>query len=255
VVVERQAAHDTYRRDGFLHLAGAVPAEVCGALASAIAAAFAQAMRDGVLPDQPGIAAGNLNLTVGAAGAPLIAALKVAGIPALVGDLASVPLSSRGVSGNLNLPGSRMQHFHTDSTRADAFMIVNVMLVNCGPENGAVELVAESHAAPLAYHQVRRACWSGRRCQLTARQGDVLIRPSTLWHRGTTNPSREPRPMAALLFKPGSGDDLAPLDGPITFNGNRFYGRWARVKEALAMHGPWLDERLRLAGSLLKGPR
>lgn len=254
-MVSPEPALETYRRDGYLHLAGAVPADVCAALASAISTAYAQAERESLLPDQPGIAAGNLNLTVGAAGAPLIAVLEAAGTHELVAKLTGAPLSVGGVSGNLNLPGSRMQHFHTDSTRADMFMIVNVMLVDCGPQNGAVELVGGSHSAPLAYHQLHRPPWLGCRRQLTAQQGDVLIRPSTLWHRGTTNPSPVPRPMAALLFKPGDGEGLAPLDGPIRFYGNRFYGRWARIKEALAMRTPWLDEGLRLAGSLLKGPQ
>jgi hypothetical protein len=255
VVVGREAARADYHRDGYLHLASAVPPRVCADLAADLDAAYALAKRAGQLPDQPGIAAGNLAIEAGAAGAPLIAALEAAGIPQLVRELAGAPLTARGISGNLNLPGSRVQDFHMDSARAAAFVIVNVMLVDCGPENGSVELVEASHAAPLAYHQLHREPWLARRRQLVARQGDVLIRPSTLWHRGTTNPSATPRAMAALIFQPGSGEGLAPTDGPIRFYGNRYYGRFARAKEALAMHLPALDEALRRAISRLKGPQ
>lgn len=250
-----RAASARFEIEGYLQLTAAVPAEICAELAVQINARYDQLLHGGALPDQPGIAAGNLAIEAGAAGAPLIAALEAAGIPQLVRELAGMPLTARGISGNLNLPGSRVQDFHMDSARADAFFIVNVMLVDCGPENGSVELVEASHAAPLAYHKLHSEPWLGRRRQLVARQGDVLIRPSTLWHRGTTNPSATPRAMAALIFKPGSGEGLAPTDGPIRFYGNRYYGRFARAKEALAMHLPALDEALRRGISRLKGPQ
>jgi hypothetical protein len=250
---EEQAA--VYRRDGYLHLAGAVPAETCAQLAAEINAQYARLQAAQDLPDQPGVAAGNLAIEAGAAGAPLIAALEAAGIPALVERLAGQPLTAGGISGNLNLPGSRVQEFHQDSGRGQAFMIANIMLVDCGPENGSAELVAGSHEAPIAYHQLHRGPWVGCRRRITARQGDVLIRPSTLWHRGTTNPSDTPRPMAALLFRPETGAAFAPTEGPIRFFGNRYYGRFARAKEALAMHLPALDEALRRGISRLKGPQ
>lgn len=236
---------------GFAILPGVVPQKICAELAAAIISSF----RGQALPDQPGAAAGNLNIEAGATGAPLIDALEAASIPELVQQLAGQPLHSRGINGNLNLPGSRVQDFHMDSVRSAAFFIVNVMLVDCGPENGSVELVEASHDVPLAYWQLHRDPWLSRRRQLTAKQGDVLIRPSTLWHRGTSNPSEHPRPMAALIFKPGDAEGLAPSDGPIRFHGNRFYGRFARAKEALAMHLPGFDEALRRGISRLKGPQ
>lgn len=252
-MVAGEAALAAFRRDGYLHLPGAIPAATCADLAAAIDRRYAELSEAGALPDQPGVAAGNLAIVAGSAGAPLVAALEAAGIPALAGQIAGQALVAGGISGNLNLPGSRVQDFHMDSTRGDAFVIANVMLVDCGPHNGSVELVEGSHAQPLAYHQLHSEPWRGRRRQMTARQGDVLIRTSTLWHRGTTNPSEHPRAMAALIFKPGSGEGLPPVDGPIAFYGNRFYGRFARLREALAMHLPALDEAVRRGLSRLAG--
>ena len=40
------------------------------------------------------------------------------------------------------------------------------------------------------------------------RQGDVILRKSTLWHRGMPNNSRRPRPMMAITF--GEMDDPDP---------------------------------------------
>lgn len=245
----------TYRRNGYLHLPGAVSAKICATLAAAIIERYARLRADGALPNQPGVAAGNLNFEAGAAAAPLLAALAAAGIPDLVEQLAGGPLTACGINGNLNLPGSRLQNLHMDSFRAEAFIIVNVMLVDCGPENGSVELVGASHEGPIAYHLLHRPPWRGRRIQLTAHQGDVLLRPSILWHRGTTNPSGTPRPMAAWIFKPGGGEGLASSDGPIRFFGNRYYGRFARAKEALAMHLPMFDDALRHGISMIRGPQ
>jgi Phytanoyl-CoA dioxygenase (PhyH) len=251
VVVAAAAARADYERDGYLLLPGAIPTDVCANLASAIVEQYLTLKSAGNLPDEPGVAAGNLNFMAGAEGLPLSAALEAAGIPQLVEQLAGVQLSAGGITGNLNLPGSRPQELHTDSRRDNMFMIANVMLVDCGPENGALELVEASHAGPLAYWQLRRQPWQGRARQISARQGDVLIRPSTLWHRGTTNPSAKPRPMAAQIFTPEAVRDPNAHSGPVRFRGNRYYGRFARVKEALAMHFPVLDDRLRRVRSML----
>jgi hypothetical protein len=251
VVVATAAARADYERDGYLLLPGAIPTELCAALANAIIEQYQTLKSAGNLPDEPGIAAGNLNFTAGAAGLPLCAALGAAGIPQLVQQLSGMELSVGGITGNLNLPGSRPQELHTDSRRDNMFMIANVMLVDCGPENGALELVETSHTEPLAYWQLRRQPWQGRARQISARQGDVLIRPSTLWHRGTTNPSAVPRPMAAQIFAPEAVLNPMLHSGPISFRGNRYYGRFARIKEALAMHFPALDDSLRRARSML----
>lgn len=250
-MVTPAAARADYERDGYLLLPGAIPADLCAALAGAIVERYEALRAANDLPDEPGVAAGNINFSAGAAGAELSAALDAGGIPELVAELAASPLHAAAITGNLNLPGSRPQEMHTDSGWDNAFMIANVMLVDCSPENGALELVEASHAQRLAYWQMRREPWRGRTRQISARQGDVLIRPSTLWHRGTTNPSSTPRPMAAQIFTRDPADDAAAHEGPIRFRGNRYYGRFARAKEALAMHFPALDDGLRLARSVL----
>ena len=55
-------------------------------------------------------------------------------------------------------------------------------------------------------------------------QGDVLLRRSTLWHRGMPNRSKAPRPMLSLTF----GEESAPTgEGLPTFDGDiRFYPNW-----------------------------
>ena len=81
----------------------------------------------------------------------------------------------------------------------------------------------------------------------------MLLRPSTLWHRGTPNRSAVPRPMAAFVWGAAQAVDPAAaeseLSRPLTIYGNKYYGRWRRLKEFTAVRLPWLDHAVRLGRS------
>src|SRR5262249_16121649 len=55
-------------------------------------------------------------------------------------------------------------------------------------------------------------------------QGDVLVRTSTLWHRGTPNCSEAARPMMSVSFgeKQATGEDPFHVNG----GGITFYPNW-----------------------------
>lgn len=102
-----------------------------------------------------------------------------------------------GFGGNANLPGSKHQPAHADGWLGTDFLVVNLPLGKVTEYNGSTEVWPGTHQEKLTLSQfssVRR-----QSVRLNAAPGDVIIRYSNLWHRGTPNKSSDVRIMLALL--------------------------------------------------------
>jgi hypothetical protein len=85
-------------------------------------------------------------------------------------------------------------------------------------------------------------------------QGDVLLRPSTLWHRGMPNRSQAPRPMLAFTL----GEKEIRTDDPFEYAGGRveFQTNWfttsllGRLRERTTVMAPVTYSAYRFAHSL-----
>lgn len=244
---------EEYAAQGYLVLRGAIDPAVCERFGQDARDEYAKlAARYEVLP---GTLAGHLNFSMGPGGHELLSRLEVAGVPALLEQLAGEPLALAQAAGNLNLPGSGHQNYHIDGAFARRSMIVNLCLTATDASNGATALVPGTHHCALSYWQFRRMGRSAQAVRPALSPGDVLIRPSNLWHRGTPNHTKTPRPMAAFVWTPPAwldGYDAAgELARPLTLSGNKFYGRFAKLKEVVAVRLPWLDEAVRLGRSAM----
>jgi hypothetical protein len=77
---------------------------------------------------------------------------------------------------------------------------LNLALVPFTEENGPMELWPGSHRWP-AVGVDRNAAVAGRPgLKPLLQPGDILLRDLRLWHRGTANRSRSPRPMLAVTY-------------------------------------------------------
>jgi len=102
-----------------------------------------------------------------------------------------------GLGGNANLPGSRYQPAHADGWLGTDFLIVNVPLGKVTEDNGSTEVWPGTHKEKLTiaeFNAVQR-----KSVRLNSSPGDVVIRYSNLWHRGTPNRSSDVRIMLALI--------------------------------------------------------
>ena len=251
---------------GYLLLPGKLPSRICTDFASEILGEYARLHAAGWRFAESGRLSGHLNVRMGVAGRPLLAAFVTSGLPQLLEGLAGEPLILGQAVGNLNLPGSCMQDFHMDGAFDQRVFIANICLVPTNELNGATELVPRSDAAPMSYWRFARDGWRDRAARPAMQPGDVLIRPSNLWHRGTPNRSNAARPMAGLVWKPRCANDVTAgnlfsefpdlacpdIDGPLTIHGNKYYGRWRRLKEFVAARLPVVDEALRQGSTLLR---
>jgi hypothetical protein len=219
-----------------------------------IAATWREQLKSGALFTGGGSRHGHLNCFPGEASRFVHQQLERRGIFELVRSLSSEQLRAPNIGCNLNLPGSSPQNEHVDGYAAKPFLIANVAAVDTDLQNGAMEIVPLSHRRSFKYWEIvlRRT----DRARLLMKQGDVLIRISTLWHRGMPNHSENPRPMLAFTWEDrGSelADPYAQHGGRITFLPNRFKTDWrGRLAERAFVAAPQLGVAYRVARSLLE---
>jgi hypothetical protein len=156
---------------------------------------------------------------------------------------------------NFNLPGSAAQHYHMDGVFTEEYIICNIAVVDTDLVNGAIDLLPSTNQEfyPFWRYAVkRRYCLTTR---VPMKQGDVLLRTSTLWHRGMPNTSGMPRPMMSLTFGEKSaptGDPFGTNDGKMIFYPN-WYGtsRLGVVRERIEVAAPITRSTVRFARSLV----
>ena len=155
------------------------------------------------------------------------------------------------VTTNFNLPGSVAQHYHMDGLFSENFVICNVAIVDITVENGAMDVLPGTNRdyMPFWQYALRRKYRLSRRVEM--RQGDVMIRQSTLWHRGMPNRTASTRPMFSLTFGEQSGTVGDPFEGDTTFYNNWFTSsRFGIAREKVFVTAPALYSAYRFARSL-----
>jgi ectoine hydroxylase-related dioxygenase (phytanoyl-CoA dioxygenase family) len=108
-----------------------------------------------------------------------------------------------GFGGNANLPGSKYQPAHMDGWLGTDFVVVNIPLGKTTEQNGSTEVWPRTHHEKMTVAQFNAKPRESVR--LNASAGDIILRWSNLWHRGTPNKSPDVRIMLALLVSPVYG--------------------------------------------------
>jgi hypothetical protein len=165
-------------------------------------------------------------------------------------DLADRPR----VTLNYNLPGSVAQHYHMDGVYTRDFLICNVAVVDTDLVNGALDVLPGTHQTFLPFWKYAVGRTWRRTTRVPLQQGDVVIRRSTLWHRGMPNRSSRPRQMLAVTFGEVPDVDLNPLGehgGAVEFYPNWFRPtRLGRLRERVFVAAPISYSAYRFVRSL-----
>jgi len=247
-----QGLHQAFRDNGYLKFEGVVDKGQLTRLVQAIRDEFDQTKASGRLFEGGGTVSGHLNCFPGAGSRFVYEALEAAGIIALVRSLSTTPLRMPNIGCNLNLPGSSAQNDHVDGYASLPFLVVNVAAVDTDLTNGAMEILTETHHSDSKYWQILLE--RPKRKRVCLQQGDVVIRTSTLWHRGMPNYSAVARPMLAFTWEDGGsslGDPYQVHDGHITFIPNRYQTDWAsRIRERAFVALPAAGTAYRVVRSL-----
>ncbi|HLF79209.1 MAG TPA: phytanoyl-CoA dioxygenase family protein [Dehalococcoidia bacterium] len=244
-----------FAETGYLVFKNVVPREKLARLREMIVEAFEQAKVSDGLFAGGGLLSGHLNCFPGEQSRFIYEAVEAYGLIDLVKAITPQAVRLPNVGGNLNIPGSVAQHYHTDRPFTREFLIINTAVVDNDLINGATDVLPGTNKKfyPFWKFALQRVARRSTRVQLE--QGDVIIRTSNLWHRGMPNNSSDLRPMAALTWEDGGSFNEDPFrlhDGQITFYPNWFRPtRLGRLRERIFVTAPITYSAYRFVDSLL----
>jgi hypothetical protein len=212
--VDLELARRTFAAEGYVVCKGVVPPELLAPLHEGILGEFDRAQRAGQLFSGGGLLAGHLNCFPGELSRRVYDTLVSRGVVELVQTLvAPAALRLPNVGCNLNLPGSVTQHYHMDRPYTQAFMIANVALVDTDIANGAIDVLPGTHKQFYPFWRFAAERVYRGTTRLPLRRGDVLVRTSSLWHRGMPNHTAVARPMLAFTWEDGGSTQPDPFRG------------------------------------------
>ena len=249
VIAEISAAMDT---GGYVVLRGLLPADAARRYGEAILAEYARLSEAGWSFTGGGHIEGHLNIIPGGLGIELVDAAEKAGLAELISRLAGEPMHLTRMAGNLAMAKCHSQNFHPDTTLAEQTWVANIALVPTSPANGAMALIPGTQLLGENYAKFRAARLLDKAEQPTMEPGDILLRLSSVWHRGTHNPSAQARPMGMLGYRPVAlGLPQLALDPgtPLTISMNRYYGKYAGLREFVAIRLRPVYELARIAAA------
>jgi hypothetical protein len=244
-----------FAADGFVVLHGVVPADKLARLHARILEELARAQASGTLFTGGGRRAGHLNCFPGEESRFVYEALEQHGVIDLVRAIFPKAVGAPHVGCNLNLPGSVTQHWHMDRPFTREFMIVNVAAVDTNLRNGATDVLPGTHKRFYPFWRFALERWNRDTTRVELKRGDVLIRTSSLWHRGMPNLTDEPRPMLAYTWEDGGitgGEDPFKVEGgKITFRPNWYHLNWiGELRERAYLAAPITYDAYRFVRSL-----
>jgi hypothetical protein len=236
--------------DGYCIIPGVVSREILSSFNQQVLEAYddADRFRGG------GSLSGHLNCFPGEAARPIYEQIQARGIvDAICSACPELPHSLRATM-NFNLPGSVKQHYHMDGVYLEDYVICNVAVVDTSVDNGAIDVLPSTHKEfyPFWKYALQRKYRLTTRLPLA--QGDVLLRRSTLWHRGMPNMSPHPRAMFSLTV----GERYVDHEDPFLANGGdiEFYANWystgraGEIRERVEVALPITRSIVRFARSL-----
>jgi ectoine hydroxylase-related dioxygenase (phytanoyl-CoA dioxygenase family) len=142
-----------------------------------------------------------------------------------------------------------------DGIFLQSYVIVNVCVVDTDLNNGAIDIVPRTHKRFYRYWEFAAQRVYRDSTRLPMSQGDVLIRLSTLWHRGMPNHTQNARPMLAVtLGEKGvdTDDPLAYARGQVEFQANWFKtSLLGQLRERTTVMAPITYSAYRFAHSLI----
>ena len=243
----------TFDDQGYIVLPGLVQKSTLATVQLRLADEFQRWQRSGAAFRGGGVLSGHLNCYPGQVARGVLGELRDAGVIDLTQKLQAWDPKAMRMGCNFNLPGSVEQHYHMDGIYLQSFLIVNVCVVDTNLDNGAIDVIPKTNQRFYKFWEFAAGRVARGSTRICMSQGDVLIRISTLWHRGMPNRSKSARPMLALTL----GERGYDTDDPLAKSEIEFQANWfrtnllGRLRERTTVHAPITYSAYRFARSLV----
>jgi hypothetical protein len=245
----------TFADEGYIVLPGMISRGELGKIQGRLREEFATWEKGSERFRGGGLLSGHLNCYPGDVARGVYAELQATGALELARTLFPTDPRATRIGCNFNLPGSVAQHYHMDGIFLESFMVVNVAVVDTSLENGAIDVIPRTHKRFYRYWEFATGRVDRGSVRLPMAAGDVLIRRSTLWHRGMPNRTNAARPMLAVTLGEKDVDTDDPFsqnDGHIQFQTNWFTtSLMGRLRERTTVAAPLSYSAYRFVHSLL----
>jgi hypothetical protein len=241
--------------DGFVLIKNVVSKQQLSSLDEQIRAAYERARQSGEFFQGGGNISGHLNCFPGQDSRFVLDDLRSHGVIDVIRTLSPAGADRLRANCNVNLPQSVAQHYHIDGYYSEPFYLCTIAVIDADLVNGALDVLPGTNRRFYKFWQYALR----RKYRLTTRvpmeQGDVVIRKSTLWHRGMPNHSANLRPQLTFTF----GEAAAPVGDPFLVNEGEIYfepnwyktDRLGQIREGIFVKLPVAYSAYRFARSLV----
>lgn len=245
-----------YEELGYTMVRGAVDVDRLAELDREIIAEFDRVRSSGELFKGGGTIAGHLNCFPGESSRFVVDELEASGVLDIVRAVSTGgELGRLRVNCNLNMPGSHPQHYHIDGYYSEDYVSCTIAVRDADERNGALDVLPGTHHRFYKFWQYAFARLWRRSTRVPMQRGDVVVRKSTLWHRGMPNYTDELRLQLTFNFGEGAAPTTDPFlvhDGKITFEPNWFKtDRIGQLRELVFVKAPFSYSCYRFARSLV----
>jgi hypothetical protein len=250
-----EATKRAFTEDGYFVLPSCISQAECESVEKRMFEAFDDWKRGSERFQGGGLLSGHLNCYPGVVARGVMNELKDNGTLEMLQKLCPTDPKQTRWGCNFNLPGSVVQHYHIDGLFVESYPIVNVAIVDTDLVNGAIDVIPKTHKRFYKYWEFAAGRVSRNAKRIQMKRGDVLIRLSTVWHRGMPNKSQRARPMLALTLGEKEVNNVDPFsyrDGKIEFQANWFKtDLLGRIRERTTVAAPITYDAYRFVSSLV----
>tara|TARA_Y100000590_G_scaffold6631_1_gene8600 strand:- start:3684 stop:4466 length:783 start_codon:yes stop_codon:yes gene_type:complete len=159
-------------------------------------------------------------------------------------------------AGNISIPKKGSQLYHTDGPKKSRKILIGVPIEDLNEIDGPTELIPGSHIDQIPFWQFYLTKFSKEKKKIILEKGDIFIRESHIWHKGTKNKNNKLRTVILFILSEKKNDShlvKQNIHEKIKFGENMFQTNASGyLKEVLSVYFPIIFALIKIALSIFR---